>query len=85
MVETNNKQRAESALEMLDLQSLVDTWSKRIAISEHLQEEMKTMQLVWSTAHSTLTQDMRELMARFHEATPLQVIFFSTGQNVVAP
>merc|ERR1711964_122630 len=31
------------------------------------------MRLTWNTAHTALTQDMRELMDRFNEATPLQL------------
>lgn len=34
---------------------------------------MNAVKLTWSTAHTALTEDMRELLARFNEATPLQL------------
>merc|ERR1719324_1902279 len=34
---------------------------------------MKSMQLVWTTAHSAMTEDMREMLARFNQATPLHL------------
>lgn len=39
----------------------------------NVDEEMQAMKLLWSSAHTALTQDMRELMARLKEATPLHL------------
>merc|ERR1719247_2619186 len=36
-------------------------------------EDMQAMKLTWTTAHTALTQDLRELMNRFKDATPLQL------------
>merc|ERR1719174_2267509 len=38
-----------------------------------LEQEMSAMRLTWASAHTALTQDLREVMVRFQEATPLQL------------
>jgi hypothetical protein len=38
-----------------------------------LEQEMSAMRVTWASAHTALTQDLRELMVRFQEATPLQI------------
>jgi len=38
-----------------------------------LQDEVCAMKLTWRSAHTALTEDLRELFARFTEAAPLQL------------
>jgi chromosome segregation ATPase len=56
--------------ELVALRTMVDESQK--CMSE-FEQSNKSMKLVWTTAHTALTEDMRELMARFNEATPLKL------------
>merc|ERR1719183_428400 len=50
--------------------------NQRLAALEHMEEEMKAMRLTWTSAHAMLTQDMRELLTQYQNATPLKLASF---------
>merc|ERR1719440_793172 len=55
------------------LQSNLAETKQCIATVAHLEKEFHAMRLTWSSAHTAMTEDMRELMKKFNEATPLQL------------
>jgi len=59
--------------DLTELRASVDDNNMRIAAFDQLAEDMKAMKITWASAHASLTEDMRELMGRLEEATPLQL------------
>jgi len=64
-------EKFEQMREDLDaLRATIHDSKERFATLEYSNEDIKAMKLVWTTAHTALTQDMRELMERFRENLP---------------
>lgn len=71
----DEKPRHSAALEanLAKAVAMSQNAEKLIPQINEFKEEMNAVKVTWSTAHTALTQDMRELMGRFNDATPLQL------------
>jgi hypothetical protein len=70
--EPQNEGKLEGLLEEL-CSSLSEYRKEHLDTLAKVDVEMQAMRVTWTTAHQTLTEDMRELMTRCKVATPVQL------------
>jgi len=55
------------------LRTSLDECKKKVETCEKFAEDVDALKLTWTSAHTALTSDFREMMSRFNQATPLKL------------